>query len=200
MNTQHFRAASWLLVSAAAFSGASQAHTQHEAHVHGQVELNIAQDGNDLLIEFTAPAADIVGFEHPPQTEQDQSILKQALQTLNQPTLLFNLNTTAGCHLHESHVSDTLSGHSETAHEHHHEHEHEHEHEKHDHHDHENHNEHAGFSAQYTFRCDTISKLKSLHLAWFTAFPATENIQVQAITERGQQAATLQATQPVFRF
>lgn len=40
-------------------------HRQHEAHVHGQVELNIAQDGHDLLLEITAPGADVVVLNTP---------------------------------------------------------------------------------------------------------------------------------------
>ncbi|QSA19144.1 DUF2796 domain-containing protein, partial [Vibrio furnissii] len=55
----------------AAVCGSAFAHEefrQHDAHVHGQVELNIAQDAHDLLIEITAPGADVVGFEHAPKT------------------------------------------------------------------------------------------------------------------------------------
>lgn len=214
MPTQHFRAATWLLISAATCTAPAWAYTQHEAHLHGQVELNMAQDGNDLLIEITAPAADVTGFEHPPETDAEQQALKDAVQTLNRPDTLLALNAEAGCQLHEHHVSHTLSEHAETHdHEKHGDHDHdEHDHhEGHDHHDHEQHSEHDHddherpskhdeFSIQYTFHCEAIDKLSTLTLKWFTQYPATEKIQLQAITAKGQHATTLTASQAEFRF
>ncbi|KDM92545.1 zinc uptake protein ZrgA [Photobacterium galatheae] len=216
MPTQQFRAATWLLFSAATCTAPAWAYTQHEAHVHGQVELNMAQDGNDLLLEITAPAADVIGFEHPPETDAEKQTLTQAVQQLNHPETLLSLNASAGCQLHERQVSHTLSEHAEShdhdEHEHHdHDHEkhseHDHDdHEEHGHHDHEahkdhdHHGEHGEFSVQYTYHCDTIDQLNALTLKWFSHFPATEKVQLQAITAKGQQAATLTANQPEFRF
>ena len=63
-----------LALSTTAF--AEEGFRQHEAHVHGHVELNIAQDGKELLMEITAPGADVVGFEHAPKTaEQELSLI-----------------------------------------------------------------------------------------------------------------------------
>lgn len=39
------------------------------AHVHGIGELNVAIDGEALLVELISPAMDLVGFEHAPRTE-----------------------------------------------------------------------------------------------------------------------------------
>ncbi|QUJ67771.1 DUF2796 domain-containing protein [Photobacterium sp. GJ3] len=215
MPTQHFRAATWLLVSAATCAAPAWAYTQHEAHVHGQVELNMAQDGDDLLLEITAPAADVIGFEHPPETDAEQKALKDAILKLNRPEALLTLNASAGCQMHEHQISHTLSDHTEK-HEHenhsdhdhdeHHDHdghnhdEHAHEHHDHDDHDQHEHAEHGEFSLQYTYHCDNIDKLNTLTLKWFSQFPATEKVQLQAITEKGQQAATLTASQAEFRF
>lgn len=55
--------ASSLMISTATL--ANEEFRQHEAHVHGHVEFNIAQDGQDLLIEITAPGADVVGLSMP---------------------------------------------------------------------------------------------------------------------------------------
>ena len=44
-------------------------HHHHDAHVHGVAHLNVALEGNDLYIELTSPAANIVGFEHDPRTQ-----------------------------------------------------------------------------------------------------------------------------------
>ncbi len=40
-----------------------------------RLDINIAQDGQELLVEVTAPGADVVGFEHAPETaEQKRSV------------------------------------------------------------------------------------------------------------------------------
>lgn len=41
---------------------ADEEFRQHDAHEHGHVELNIAQDGDELLMEIHAPGADVLGL------------------------------------------------------------------------------------------------------------------------------------------
>ncbi|MFM2578888.1 DUF2796 domain-containing protein [Vibrio fortis] len=113
----------------------------HDAHVHGEVEVNIAQDGQELLVEVTAPGADVVGFEHAPQTPEQVAALEKATALLNQPSKLFAFEG-ADCTLEYKSVTHTLGeddheGHDHDKHDHH---DHEgHDHDKHDHHDHEGH-------------------------------------------------------------
>ncbi|MGF1859070.1 ZrgA family zinc uptake protein [Photobacterium profundum] len=95
------------LVSTAAF--ANDSFRQHDAHVHGVVELNIAQDGNDLLLEITAPGSDIVGFEHAPQTQEQTQAIQQAMSTLKETASLFEINSDANCELTDSYVNQSLS-------------------------------------------------------------------------------------------
>lgn len=75
---------------------AGQLHAQ--AHVHGQAEaaLTLATDGA-LHVELTAPAADILGFERAPETEEERAIIAAAHQRLSQP--LVALSAQAGCTL-----------------------------------------------------------------------------------------------------
>lgn len=89
---------------------AEHQHRQHDAHVHGQVELNIAQDGHDLLLEITAPGADVVGFEHAPQDEAQKQALEKALETLHHPEKLFALSDKAQCAKREVLIKHTLGG------------------------------------------------------------------------------------------
>ncbi|ASA56137.1 zinc uptake protein ZrgA [Vibrio gazogenes] len=123
---------------------AEEGFRQHEAHVHGVVEMNVAQDADALLVEITAPGMDVVGFEHPPQTTQEHQALDQAMALLEQADDLITINSAAGCTLEHSNVRQTS---------HHHDHEHEHEHHDHDHdadhhhddgHDHEHHDHDEG--------------------------------------------------------
>ncbi|CAH7246974.1 Zinc-binding protein [Vibrio chagasii] len=114
---------------------ANEEFRSHGAHVHGQVEVNIAQDGQELLVEVTAPGADVVGFEHAPETAEQKKVFEQAIAQLNKPDELFSFNN-ANCTLKFKSVSNTL----ESDHDEHEGHDHEgHDHAKHDHDDHEGH-------------------------------------------------------------
>ncbi|WP_199438189.1 zinc uptake protein ZrgA [Vibrio owensii] len=148
-------------LSLAATANAEE-YRQHEAHVHGHVEFNIAQDGKDLLIEITSPGADVVGFEHAPENAEQEQALKQAIAALKDTDKLFAINQQAKCVIDDVHVSHTLGQDSHEGHDHHdheghdhdkhdheghdhdkHEHDHEHEHKGHDHEEHA-HDDHDG--------------------------------------------------------
>ncbi|CAH6823403.1 Zinc-binding protein [Vibrio chagasii] len=114
---------------------ANEEFRSHGAHVHGQVEVNIAQDGQELLVEVTAPGADVVGFEHAPETAEQKKVFEQAIAQLNKPDELFSFNN-ANCTLKFKSVSNTL----ESDHDEHEGHDHEgHDHAEHDHDDHKDH-------------------------------------------------------------
>ncbi|CAH1523613.1 conserved exported hypothetical protein [Vibrio harveyi] len=125
----------------------AEEYRQHEAHVHGHVEFNIAQDGKDLLIEITSPGADIVGFEHAPENAEQENALNNAIAALKDTNKLFAINQQAKCVIEDVHVAHTLGEESHEGHDHH---DHEgHDHDKHDHeghdhdkHDHEKHKDH----------------------------------------------------------
>ncbi|NAZ92328.1 zinc uptake protein ZrgA [Vibrio toranzoniae] len=122
---------------------ANEEFRSHGAHVHGQVEVNIAQDGQELLVEVTAPGADVVGFEHAPETTEQKKVLEQAIAQLNKPDELFSFNN-ASCTLKFKSVTNSLEGDHDEHDEHDHaEHGHD-NHEGHDHaeHDHDDHKDH----------------------------------------------------------
>ncbi|MFS1963057.1 zinc uptake protein ZrgA [Vibrio lentus] len=134
---------------------ANEEFRSHEAHVHGKVEVNIAQDGQELLVEVTAPGADVVGFEHAPETAEQKKVFEQAIAQLNKPEELFGFNN-AGCTLKFKSVTNTLEGdhddheghdHAEYDHDDHKGHDHaEHDHDDHKGHDHaeHDHDDHKG--------------------------------------------------------
>ncbi|MEZ8617997.1 zinc uptake protein ZrgA [Vibrio splendidus] len=127
---------------------ANEEFRSHEAHVHGKVEVNIAQDGQELLVEVTAPGADVVGFEHAPETAEQKKVFEQAIAQLNKPEELFGF-TNASCTLKFKSVTNTLEdehddheGHDHAEHGHD---DHEgHDHAEHDHDDHEGHDHAEG--------------------------------------------------------
>ncbi|EIN6339383.1 zinc uptake protein ZrgA [Vibrio parahaemolyticus] len=179
----------------------AEEYRQHSAHVHGHVEFNIAQDGSDLLLEITAPGADVVGFEHAPENAEQEKTLQHAVATLEDSNALFAINPQAQCEIEEVHVEHTLGGqHEEHEHHDHEGHDHDehahHDHDKHEHdghegHDHSEHSDHGEFTAQYRFHCAQVGELSRIQTDWFNQFPSTESVNVNLFTDTTQSAISL---------
>ncbi|HAS3027400.1 TPA: DUF2796 domain-containing protein [Vibrio parahaemolyticus] len=176
----------------------AEEYRQHSAHVHGHVEFNIAQDGSDLLLEITAPGADVVGFEHAPENAEQEKTLQHAVATLEDSNALFAINPQAQCEIEEVHVEHSLGGqhehHDHEGHDHD-EHAH-HDHDKHDHdghegHDHSEHSDHGEFTVQYRFHCAQVGELSHIQTDWFNQFPSTESVNVNLFTDTTQSATSL---------
>ncbi|WP_146449200.1 zinc uptake protein ZrgA [Vibrio kanaloae] len=208
---------------------ANEEFRSHEAHVHGQVEVNIAQDGQELLVEVTAPGADVVGFEHAPETTEQKKVFEQAIAQLNKPDELFSFNN-ASCTLKFKSVTNTLEGehdeheghdHAEHEHDDHKDHDHaEHDHNDHAEHDHDNHkghdhaeqehDDHEGhdhsegghgeFTVEYHYQCSDIEKLDTVNTQWFSKFSNTKSMTVNLLTDSAQIQEVLNADRISFRF
>ena len=90
----------WILAFAimlAAASSRTRAEEQrhHDAHVHGVAHLNAAVEGTNLHLEFTSPAANIVGFEHQPQTPEQKDGVRKAIEKLEDGSNLFRVSNTS---------------------------------------------------------------------------------------------------------
>lgn len=179
----------------------AEEYRQHSAHVHGHVEFNIAQDGSDLLLEITAPGADVVGFEHAPENAEQEKTLQHAVATLEDSNALFAINPQAQCEIEEVHVEHSLGGqHEEHEHHDHEGHDHDehahHDHDKHEHdghegHDHSEHSDHGEFTVQYRFHCAQVGELSRIQTDWFNQFPSTESVHVNLFTDTTQSATSL---------
>ncbi|WP_061039618.1 zinc uptake protein ZrgA [Vibrio coralliirubri] len=208
---------------------ANEEFRSHDAHVHGQVEVNIAQDGQELLVEVTAPGADVVGFEHAPETAEQKKVFEQAIAQLNKPEELFSFNN-ASCTLKFKSVANTLEGdhddHAEHAHDDHKDHDHAehdhddhkdhdhaehdhddhkgHDHAEHDHDDHEGHDHseggHGEFTVEYHYQCSDVAKLDTVSTQWFSKFGNTEKMTVNLLTDTAQVQEVLNAERISFRF
>lgn len=183
-----------------AFAGENR---QHGAHEHGVGKLDIAQEGGALQLELDSPAINIVGFEHEPNSEDDHHALERALAQLKKGAGLFTLPKSANCRLVDADADTPLMDHDEE--EAHHESEHHDEHAEHaGHHKHEHEpghdRAHSDITARWRFDCAHPDALDRLGVNLFKAFPLTERLQVQYITERGQGAAVLNALQSELRF
>lgn len=170
-----------LLVISIQLSADDSDYEQHGAHVHGEAEMLIAVEGLTLEMELHSPAMNIVGFEHQPKNEQQTDVVEKAIETLKQPGMIFTLPAAAQCNPEMIDVVTSLSKHK---HEHEQEHEHEHEHE----HDAET---HSDFTAHYHFQCADLKKLDKIEFNLFEQFPGTERLEVQSISNKGQQKIDL---------
>ncbi|EHV9686111.1 DUF2796 domain-containing protein [Vibrio parahaemolyticus] len=174
----------------------AEEYRQHSAHVHGHVEFNIAQDGSDLLLEITAPGADVVGFEHAPENAEQEKTLQHAVATLEDSNALFAINPQAQCEIEEVHVEHTLGGqHEEHEHHDHEGHDHDehahHDHDGHEGHDHSEHSDHGEFTVQYRFHCAQVGELSHIQTDWFNQFPSIESVNVNLFTDTTQSATSL---------
>jgi hypothetical protein len=204
----------WILAFAimlAAGSSMTWAEEQrhHDAHVHGVAHLNAAVEGTRIHLEFTSPAANIVGFEHQPRTPEQKDGVINAIEKLEDGSKLFIPSPEAQCQLSKSSVKTDIEhhdGHDADA-------EHKHEHEKDAHHgkdkdrdqEHhkaheEEHARHSEFHSEYQFVCKNPGKLSQMDVMLIQSFPGIEHIEVQLLTETKQSAQELTAQSHRIKF
>ena len=164
------------------------------AHVHGQGTLDIAIEGNKVVLEFRAPGDDIVGFEGKAKTTKAKRALASALATLEKPLTLFVLPVAAQCTLvsakakvgadddHDHGTAKTTTAKAPAA--------------KHDHAK----SEHSEFHADYELACAQPALATSIDFGYFKAFPKAEKVGVQIITGKGQTSAQATPAQPRVEF
>ena len=104
------RSASLYAVIAAALSttAAAQTEREHDSHEHGSATLNVALDGNTVVVEMETPWANIVGFEHAPSTDDQKAQVSDALDQLNQPGSLFTFQG-ADCVVKTTDIEDSMA-------------------------------------------------------------------------------------------
>ena len=177
------------------------------AHEHGVGQLNIAFDGQQVVMELHAPGADIVGFEHAAKTAEDRARIDAAVATLAQPLTLFVLPEAAKCsvvqasaeleseeahHDHDAHEAHDDHG-ADHAHADHGHNEHEHKHA----HDHEAHSAtHSEFHAEYLLNCADPAAISQITFAYFDSFPNALELEIQMIAENGSTAVEVTRNNP----
>ena len=168
---------------------------QHGKHEHGVASLSLAVDNKGLEISLDSPAANLVGFEHKPSTdEQSQQVAKVKAQ-LENPTSLFDIPAAAECSLSKTELqaalmqvsTDTTKADADK-----HEHEHEHASEKHEHEaEHEEH-AHSDIEATWQFTCAKPAELGSVSTKLFATFPAIKKLNVEWLNGDKASAVTLE--------
>lgn len=206
-----------ILITLAATAAHAEEKRQLGSHEHGVGTLNIAIDGTTVAMEFTAPGADIVGFEYQATSAEDRAAVDDAVATLARPLDLFVLPDAAACSVtqataelesedehadHDDHAGD--EGHDDHDHDDHADHDDHDEHDHDDHADHDDHDDHdhaeeAGhteFHAEYTLTCSNPEALTGITFAYFDTFENARELEVQVITGSGAQAFEVERDAP----
>ena len=137
-----------MFAASAVFAASENGHREHGPHEHGHGTLDVALEGEELVIELRMPGVNVVGFEHAPGTDAEREAVRQALTRFRDPAAVLVPSPDAECeperveaalsiidhedsHDHDEHHDD---GHEQDGHAH-----EEHEHDRHegDEHEHE---------------------------------------------------------------
>jgi len=180
-----------LLISIA---GSSRTLAQSaDSHVHGNAELNVVLMGQQLQVEFVSPAINLLGFERPPNTDEEIATLNNTIEQLQRGGWLIEAIPTA-CQLStEEFEAPVYDEHDSSEHDHEHEsseHDHEHESSEHDA------EAHSNFRVTYLYDCDSAPR-KQLKMLAFDHYSGIETLTVQWIADQKQGYARLNKDNPV---
>jgi hypothetical protein len=156
----------------------------HGAHEHGVAHMNLAVEGQKVEIELETPLANILSFEHAPETDTQKKEVRDMAAVMRKADMLFIFPAEAQCRvekvsLESEAISDELlaskaSGPTEKAHGG----------EKKD-----GEESHADLDVEISFLCRHPEKLNSVTVNLFSVFPNLREVEVQLVTPKGQKAA-----------
>jgi hypothetical protein len=124
--------------------------------------LKIAVEGQNVQMELESPANDIIGFEHAPKNNKQKVAIENALSELQDAAGIFFPSSEANCKIDENSAEFEIEeGHSET---------------------------HSGFHVIWKMTCSDPKRLTNLETTFFELFPKAKEIEVEIISESGQNA------------
>ena len=161
----------------------AQTLTNVNAHVHGLAEMTIAIEKQTLEIEFTAPGADLVGFEHSANSKDElEQVNKTQLQLSNTKQLFSFMG--GQCQIHHKKIDLSSFSKPDLHTKSHFDEEHQLNHHK------SNHNaenkkttvpqmvKHSELRAVYHYQCKNIAELSAITVTLFDEFPGIEQMNV----------------------
>ncbi|WP_170410023.1 ZrgA family zinc uptake protein [Ruegeria atlantica] len=135
---------------------------QDSVHEHGTGYVDIAFADQTFSLSLTVPAADIIGFEGPAESDDDRAKVAVAISDLSKPLGLFVLPEEAGCFTASANV--TLSGErlgqdsTEQA---------------------ADEDQHSEFLADYLIQCEDITASDNIRFAYFDRFENAQKLIVR---------------------
>ncbi|WP_323751636.1 ZrgA family zinc uptake protein [Marinobacter sp.] len=158
------------LCSASAF-----AQQNLQAHQHGVAELQVAISGEQIDALLLSPAYNLVGFEHPPHSSEQQQTVESAVDWLKN-TALVNTGDLQ-CSPEQSHVHTSWKDQHDDHHEHHDD-------------DHTG-SGHSDIEITQRLHCTGLSEASELKTELFERFPGLEQLNAQWVSSKGQSGARL---------
>lgn len=171
--------AEWKGLIATAWMLAAPAALGAEPHVHGAAALEIAVDGNTLVVTLESPLDSLVGFERAPRSGAERERVRRAAGRLRDAAAMFRPTPEAGCLAEKVALASPViepgllgepgkpaaAGHGEDG--------------------------HAELAGEWRFACARPELLKGMEVRLFDAFPGIRRLAVQVAGPRGQSGATL---------
>ncbi|HRJ52537.1 MAG TPA: DUF2796 domain-containing protein [Candidatus Thiothrix moscowensis] len=155
----------------------AEGHEEHGAHEHGAATLSLAAGVDGLEIALESPAANIVGFEHAANSDEDKKKLAEAKAKLEAGADLFSINPEAECTFKSAEVVSALLGNAEKAAE------------EHSDHEHKEGETHSDMDVTWTFACAKPAELKEVTTKLFAAFPeGFQKVKAEWVTDKGASA------------
>lgn len=183
-----------------AIQNAAVAFEEQEVHLHGFAKMDIASEGSKIEVMFSSPQYNIVGFEHPAVSREDQEQLTRAKHQLEEVDALIQFSQEAECRADQVRIEFAVEveregsrtefdlNKIEHAHD---EHEHEHEHEA---------EGHQNILAHYRFICANPAALRQLRVGMFSVFPKLQQLDLNLLSDHGAKKFELNADKSVVNF
>lgn len=167
----------------------------YSAHEHGVAHMNLLVDQSVVAIEIQTPLANVISFEHAPQTPDQKQEVIEMVTRLQHAEQLFIFPDSASCKLeevslHSGVIDEEILSLDHISHEEVHNHTQE-SHANVHHDDDDHHHTHGNLDIDISFHCQDSSKLNQITINLFDTFPNLNEIEVQMITPNGQSAAQL---------
>lgn len=149
-----------------------EGHRHHGAHVHGMATFDLVMDGEELMIQLRSPLMNFLGFEHQPETRQQQSAYQDMLEQLQTLDTLLTVHGSR-CQAEFIEVEDPFAEEAAQG--------------------------HADIDASYFLRCMDAEKVTALEINLFEHYNHLETIEVQMVLPSGQQHLQLTPQQTTIR-
>ena len=160
-------------------AAAEEPRRQLGPHEHGHAYLNIAIDGNQVVMELDVPGVDIIGSEVKAETPEAKAAEARGIAALEKTTELFRLSDAAACKVvmakamvevdnAEATAATPAAGGGKPAPA------------------AEAKTGHSDFQARYDLTCASPEKITALQLDYFQAFPNAQKVTVQVASAKGQ--------------
>lgn len=169
-----------MVLSLLGLSVEASSQTHQHAHVHGLIELGVAIDGTNVVVDIDSPMDSLLGFEHTPRTTQQKQAASQWAQRLKAPQEILRFNPEAGCTVREADLLAPILGLGSTS-------------------SAQQAKQvatgHAELEGSWTFECTSPQALKQLDIGFFRLSPHAKQIRVQWANGNKQGKATLKRPQ-----